>query len=74
MLGPDALGAAVDWGLARVWPLALLMPTAKYLATLITTTAIGFATYALFLRHTPIGALLNGPRKRPSAAQTIGRY
>lgn len=46
----------------------------KFLATLITTTAIGFATYALFVRHTPIGTLLNGPRKRPSAAQTIGRY
>ena len=36
----------------------------KFLTTLATTTAIGFASYALFVRHTPIGTLLNGPRKR----------
>lgn len=36
----------------------------KFLATLATTTAIGFESYALFVRHTPIGTLLNGPRKR----------
>jgi len=45
----------------------------KFLGTLATTTAIGFASYALFVRHTPIGTLLNGLRKRQSVIITTGQ-
>lgn len=34
----------------------------KFLVTLAATTAVGFVSYSLFVRHTPIGTVLNGPR------------
>ncbi len=39
----------------------------KFLLTLLATTIVGFASYALFVRYTFIGTILNGPRVRPTA-------
>ena len=78
----NAFDTAVNWGLSCGWPVALLfiqqevhawhIPIViKFLATLATTTAIGFASYALFVRHILIGTLLNRPRKNQSGVNGL---
>jgi peptidoglycan/LPS O-acetylase OafA/YrhL len=50
------------------WPIPFFL---KFLLTLLTTTIVGFASYALFVRYTLIGSILNGSRKRMPSVQPI---
>lgn len=49
-------------GLIRPWQLPALL---KFSLLCIVTTAILLVTYEYLVRYTPIGTLLNGPRRRP---------
>ncbi len=46
------------------WPVS---PHLKVLIVFVGVTAVLLATYHLFVRYTPIGTMLNGPRVRPAA-------
>ncbi len=46
----------------RTWELPVFI---KFALVCTVTTAILLASYQLFVRYTPIGTLLNGPRHRP---------
>jgi peptidoglycan/LPS O-acetylase OafA/YrhL len=48
------------------WSIPIFM---KFLLTLLVTTLVGFASYALFVRYTFIGTILNGPRVRTHARE-----
>jgi hypothetical protein len=41
------------------WP-----PLVKFVVLLVASTALLLASYALLVRHTVVGRLLNGPRTR----------
>ena len=49
-------------GLIRPWQLPALL---KFSLLCIATTAILLVTYEYLVRYTPVGTLLNGPRRRP---------
>jgi peptidoglycan/LPS O-acetylase OafA/YrhL len=49
-------------GLIRPWQLPALL---KFSLLCIVTTAILLVTYEYLVRYTPVGTLLNGPRRRP---------
>jgi len=51
---------------------AALPALAKYLLLTTGVTALLLLTYGWFVRYTWVGALLNGPRRRPSTAATAG--
>ncbi len=56
-----------------IWVAGLLAPTSlgvwpRIGIVLATITVIGFGTYALFVRHTFVGRILNGPRASKNAA------
>ncbi len=54
----------VAQALVRTWPIPAF---AKLLLVCTVTSALLLLSYQLFVRYTPIGTLLNGPRKRPEA-------
>ena len=51
------------------WPIPIFL---KFVLTLLATTIVGFASYALFVRYTFIGTILNGARVRPARVQPNG--
>jgi peptidoglycan/LPS O-acetylase OafA/YrhL len=57
------LGVVLAMGVP--WPIAL--PTLT-----VATLTVTIASYGLFVRHSAIGAVLNGPRKRPPIIRTAG--
>lgn len=54
--------------LVRNWEAPAIV---KFAFVCTVTTAILLASYQLFVRYTPIGTLLNGPRQRPSKAASL---
>jgi peptidoglycan/LPS O-acetylase OafA/YrhL len=57
--------------MVRTWELPLLV---KFTLVCAVTTAILLASYQLFVRYTPIGTLLNGPRRRPKKESAQSAY
>ena len=52
----------VAQAVVMTWPMPAI---AKITLVCVVTSALLLASYQLFIRYTPIGTMLNGPRKRP---------